>query len=248
MTMKKIVLGLTFFLAVCSSYAQKDPFEQGAIEEFVQSVDFARARNCIKIPGYDIASLAIINSYVKYANDDKNAPILYVQVGTGRPGSAATRLIGEFQVAKVSQNYRSVPNGGRYLINLRDYSQYDVGSSTGVIKYYDINYDCYLAGVMTVQRGTVVEWNSYRMPQEIMIKYNFNDFNNSPEKANHFCDLNKNGDISWGECYDCMRAVCYKDSLCRELCEFTNKNPLPVLQGQCKISMAAACVYLAIAM
>lgn len=246
--MKKIVVGLTFLIAVCSSYAQKDPYEQAAIQEFVQSAEFAKARTCVKIPGYDIASLAIINTYVKYANDNKNAPILYVQIGTGRPGSSMSRLIGEFQVAKVSSNYRSVPNGGKYLINLRDYSQYDVGSSTGEIKYYDINYDCYLAGVMNVQSGSVVQWDAFGMPREIMVKYNFNGFNESPDKANHYCDLNQNGDISWGECYKCMRASCYSDALCRELCEFTNKNPLPVLQGQCKISMATACVFIAIAM
>ncbi len=244
MTMKKIVLGLSFFLAVCSSYAQKDPFEQGAIEEFIQSVDFARARNCIKIPGYDITSLAIISSYVKYANDDKTAPVLYVQVGAGRPGSS--RLIGEFQVAKVSPNYRAVPNNGRYLILFRDYSAYDVTTSTGVIKYYDLNYDCYLAGVLNVQRGIVLEWNTNSMPEEIMIKYNFNDYNNSTDKGKHFCDLNKNGDVSFGECFKCMQLACNSNPNCKEICDLTNKNILPVLQGQCKISMGAACAYLAI--
>lgn len=244
MTMKKIVLGLTFFLAVCSSYAQKDLFEQSAIEEFVQSADFARARNCIKIPGYDIASLAIINSYVKYANDDKTAPVLYVQVGAGRPGSS--RLIGEFQVAKVSPNYRAVPNNGRYLILFRDYSAYDVTTSTGVIKYYDLNYDCYLAGVINVQRGIVLEWNANSMPEEIMIKYNFNDYNNAPDKGTHYCDGNKDGDISFGECYRCMVKTCEADPVCRDMCDLINKNGLPVMKAQCRFSMGAACIYLSI--
>lgn len=242
--MKKIVLGLTFLLAVCSSYAQKDPFEQGAIEEFIQSVDFARARNCIKIPGYDIASLAIINSYVKYANDDKTAPVLYVQVGAGRPGSS--RLIGEFQVAKVSANYRAIPNNGRYLILFRDYSAYDVSTSTGVIKYYDLNYDCYLAGILNVQNGSVIEWSAKGMPESIMIKYNFNGYNTSPDKGRHYCDGNKDGDISFGECYNCMINACYSDPVCRDLCDLINKNGLPVMKAQCKISIGAACIYLAI--
>jgi len=193
--MKKIVLGLSFFLAVCSSYAQKDPFEQGAIEEFIQSVDFARARNCIKIPGYD---------------------------------------------------YASVANIGRYLKLFRDYSAYDVTTSTGVIKYYDLNYDCYLAGVLNVQRGIVLEWNTNSMPEDIMIKYNFNNFNNAPDKGTHYCDGNKDGDISFGECYRCMVRTCEADPVCRDMCDLINKNGLPVMKAQCRFSMGAACIYLSI--
>ena len=243
--MKKFLILAVSVLFVFDCFSQKDPFEEAIIQAFLNSRDYQNAKSCIKIPGYDIQSLPVIHSYVRYLDDDKNKPALYVMIGTNARGSQPAKLIGEFEVVRPSDNYKSIPNNGKYLIAFKDYSNYNVFTKTGYIPYYDINYDCYLAGIVSFNNGEFVGWESYRMPVEIMVKYNFNNYNLEPGKAAHYCDKNKDKNISFGECYNCMKDACSGSPRCDMLCDFADRNPFPgVMKGQCKASMAIACVYI----
>ncbi|HUR10386.1 MAG TPA: hypothetical protein VM012_03405 [Flavitalea sp.] len=241
--MKKFSVWILLLCLITKGFAQRDPFETALSKDFLSSIDFQRAFQCIKTPGFDKQRLIVLDSYVKYVEDDRSKPVLYVTIGLPAISADPARLIGEFQVIKAPDNYQKLPNRGRFVMCYRDYIRFNAIANSGIVLYYDLNYDCYLAGTIELENGEIRRWDDLSMPPEIMSKYNFMGYNESIARP-HYCDANGNGDVSFGECYSCLKKTCNADPECKRLCDFANKYSR--IRNQCAVAMGAACIYISL--
>jgi hypothetical protein len=150
------------------------------------------------------------------------------------------KIAGYFEAAKARRDYTRIPNRGTYFVIWRDYSQFNFDEGHGIVNYYDANYDYYLAGRVSLTPSGTGNWIVWSMPDDIKRKYGYGIGTGQgviePEKK-HFCDENKNGDVSFGECYRCMKDACYGDPECTFLCLF--------FRIRCLASMKISCAILA---
>ena len=62
-----------------------------------------------------------------------------------------------------------------------------------------------------------------------------------PTPERHLCDLNKDGNVSWAECFRCMIDACMTNTECAVQCIIYN-----IISNRCTQAIDAACVILSI--
>lgn len=217
-----------------NSRAQTD--EDALLQEFLRSPDYAGFMAGSQFAGS--GTLDLQRSFVSYSTAvsgeiQKQVPVLYLSFAGVQNGKK--KVTGQIQAIKVKDDYAGLPKNGRYLMLYKNFVQYNTNDSTGTIRVYDLNYDEYLAGEATVVNGTVNNYIPYPLPDNIATKYNLTG------RAAHPCDKNGNGDVTYGECFNCMLRSCMLDSECRLLCFLAN-----LYRASCFNSMRASCAILAI--
>jgi hypothetical protein len=185
---------------VVNPQVQPDP-----IDEYLASPEFARiARD----PQW--ARLGVVNrrkSYINYPETGPRQPIIHVVIEDNNG-----RVVGIIEAIKTPDD-GWMPNRENYIALIRDYREYDFDTKTGVIRYYDLNYKNHLGGVITVAQGKVQNWDTYDIPQETLREYD------SLRKKPHYCDKNQNGNVTFVECYKCMKNACDGHDECSTLCD-----------------------------
>jgi|SRR5688572_6632377 len=141
------------------------------------------------------------------------------------------RELGQIEAIKASQS-ANLPRDGEYHMLFRDYSNYDLVNEDGQIDIYDLNYDEYLIAEATITNASVSNLDLYEMPEPIATLR---------EVTTHFCDLNSNGNVTYGECVRCMLNSCYQNEECAALCSIAN-----AINRSCTGSISISCSILAI--
>ncbi len=206
----------------------------GLITEFENSSDFTFLMHNPLLDKYELKE---DGAFVK-RDDQQNKPIIFVPLRV----KTTKLLAGYFEATRAIPAYQRIPNRGRYFVIWRDYSQFSFESKTGTIDYYDANYDFYLSGNVAMTPTGIRSWITYDMPDDIRKKYGFGDPGGTdqtePDRT-HPCDLDKNGDVSFGECYKCMRDACYADPECMTICDFLG----PICRGQIRVACAIIALF-----
>ncbi len=203
--------------------------ESSALIEFIKSDDFKR-EFIEGFKGLDRDGYNIPSSYVAYYTsiNNKQIPILYLAIELNK------KIVGFVIGMKMPDSYKKLSNNSSYMISLRDYSNYDLKTKSGYVKDYDLNND-YTVGELNVKNGKVITWNAYIDPKVKPVIVDVNSLN----KGQASCDTNLDGDISFGECYKCMKDACSTNGECMALCDILG------FGSYCSATIGVSCVYIA---
>jgi hypothetical protein len=199
---------------------QNDP-----IDEFLNSPEFARVARDPQWSGLGTVNRRL--SYINYPESGPRQPIIHVVIESNG------KVVGVIEAIKAPDN-GWLPQGENYFMLARDYREYDFNSKTGVIRYFDLNYKNHLGGVITVGQGKVQNWDTYDIPEETLRE------NDNLRKKPHYCDKNQSGNVTFVECYQCMKKACAGDDACDTICDILN------IGGWCSGSIASSCVIISI--
>jgi hypothetical protein len=225
--MKKIVLFVFFLGAISVEMFSQRNTTAPEIDQFLTSPEFNRV---INDPQW--SRLGTVNRALSYATVIQENPrgiAVNIVIERGRDH----RVTAVIEAVKAPVGNDFFPNNEGYAMVLRNYENYNFATSSGIIEYYDLNYENHHAGTITVSKSSVVNWVTYPIPQNVMDKYS-----NLTQRA-HYCDKNQNGNVTFTECYQCMKNACASNAGCDTLCDILN-----ITVGFCTASMAVSCVYI----
>lgn len=219
--------------------------EKSLVLNFLQSDEFNRESNS-SLTKYGQIDYSLIT--IDYVNGDKTKPILNFIFKSQNSISAL------LQVVPIPEKFEDVlPNNDMFAMMLIDYRQFSFETNNGNYQFLDLNYDDAKAIEVSMTNGKVVSARKETMSTELKEKYSYVKtkkqlgnpiFQNSQFlQARHFCDENGNNNVSYFECLGCMIYSCGNSFECAGLCGGIEL----VRPGYCVGSMAAACVYIAIA-
>jgi hypothetical protein len=224
--MKKISLSVLVCFVSLLSIAQSDISSNvsSLINTFLNSPEYRRVQQKILSLGNVDLSL----SKVTYSDNNTTKPILNIAI-TNRGV-----VKGIVEAIPLPENAKTVlPQNDKYVMQLIDYSNYNVTTKTGVIKTFDLNYEAYLSAEVNVNNSSISSFAAYHIPADVV--------------ARHPADTNGNGNVGFGECMGYMQAACNGSAGCATMCTIVNLAGIGTsIGGQCTISMAAACIYLSI--
>lgn len=224
--MKKIFLSILVTTISLFSIAQNDLSSGNAslIDVFLNSPEYNRVQRKVSTLG----SVNLELSRVSYKDNDVSKPILNIAI------TNQGVVKGIIEIIPLPSNSISVlPQNDKYVMQLIDYSNYDISIKTGVIKTFDLNYEEYLSAEININNSSIANFAAYPIPSDIA--------------ARHPADTNGNGNVSFGECIGYMQAACNGSSSCSTMCWIMQVAGIGTsIGGQCAISMGAACVYLSI--
>lgn len=129
-----------------------------------------------------------------------------------------------------------LPNGDSYGLNYVDMNAFDIGSKSGKVQMMDLNYDNYVHTTVQIRENKITSWESTGLSAAIALKYKH--LNKGGETARTtvesignekkinraaiytLCDTNHNNNISFGECYNCVRDAIEADGFSNWICDF----------------------------
>ena len=232
-------------------FSQNTIAEQSLINNFLSSNEYNRI---INESATSLGELYLDSCNIVYVDKDETKPVINVPFGVNGI------IKGIIEAVPIPNTYNNIlPENAHYAMSLIDYREYDIEAKTGRIKITDLNYDGYTAIDALVSSGEITNLISNEMPEEISSKYSnllkkadlgnalYSEDNMNVIAPPHFCDQNRNGNVSFGECYSCMSSACNGQPNCAVLCAAINVAGLLSRRGGlCTISMGAACLYIAI--
>lgn len=230
--MKKVFIAfLTFFTFAANAQTPEDDL----LQEFINSTDFSWFLANSQFA--DNGEIGLGESFVYYENTvvngtETNVPFLnlnFFQVQNGQK-----KLVGQIQAIKVKNDYHGLPRDSRYLMLYRNFIQYDFLSQSGVIRIYDLNYEEYLVSEASISNEVVQNVVAHPMPEDIATR-------NGLIAGPHPCDANGNGNVTIGECYNCMMGACMSDPECSVLCVFAN-----MFGRKCTLSILTSCAIISV--
>jgi hypothetical protein len=231
--MKKLIL-FVFILTGLSGISQKTPFE---IIEFINSEDFAWFKENSQFASNGTVDLE--SSFVEYeVRDNQKIPVISVNFASS-VNDFDKIIVGQIQAIKVRQDFTGLPRNARYLQLYRDFRDFNFRTETGIINVHDLNYGEYQATKATIVKGEVTQLSSYQMPPEIAERFG-TGIPSSP--GYHQCDLNQNGNVTFGECFNCLVASCAANPVCSVFCQLANL----VVKNVCMASTIANCLIISI--
>jgi hypothetical protein len=133
---------------------------------------------------------------------------------------------------------KKLSDGDSYAINLLELKHFDIKSTTGNIKMYDLNKNAFMHSDITITNNRINSWKTFPINKVKLASY-IPTSNNYifARKSTNICDLNKNGDVSFSECYKCLNDTIDTDGFSKWVCD------TPVVGwASCYISVTAACV------
>jgi hypothetical protein len=174
-------------------------------------------------------SLTFSNTFIKYTTNEKNisVPVVYSFIYSGK------KLVGAIEGVRFNKSL----NSSNFNILLRDFSKYNAKEASGSIILRDLT-EAIDFFSMEINNGEVVKVNSF---------IDSNNNSESLETRNHPMDTNKDGNVTFSECYKYANNACSNDPDCFTLCYGVGDAAGWVLGGfpQCQAAMGAACVYTA---
>ncbi len=219
------------------------------INAFISSTDYKSLN--VEFLGH----INIEKSGVTYVENDKNKPVLNIVFMKNNKISGVIEAI-----RNINKNIL-LPNHQMYFMLLRDLTRFDTDKKTGTIKLVDLNYDNHTINTIVYKNSNTVEASFSELPVSIKTKYRSIARHNlgykskttnalhpaDPSKKKAIpCDENKNGNLSFAECYTCFNKACGGDSTCYTLCYGIGDVAgwLIAKLPHCQVSIAAACIYL----
>lgn len=148
-------------------------------------------------------------------------------------------LVGEIVAISIPEDARKPVTGHSYLLVLRDLSVFDFKNKTGLVYDYDLNFDSYLAGIISVENNYIKSLDYYEMPDVIAKKYSFRKTYYTDSKI--ICDADNNADVSFGECYKCFKDAIRSNGSLEFLCDAAD-----VVVFSCSGSVAISCAIISL--
>ena len=215
------------------SVAQKTPPE---IQEFLNSPDYAWFLANSEFAGNGVVDLE--QSFVEYEiYNNQKIPVISVNFVNGSIDDDRA-IVGQIQVIKVRSDFNGLPGNSRYLQLYRDFRDFDFRTETGIIKVHDLNFE-YQCTQATVNKGVITQLSQYQMPSE---KTGRTAGGVPPGPGYHQCDLNQNGNVTFGECFSCLTASCAASPTCTALCLLMNL----AVKNACVTSTVANCLIISV--
>jgi hypothetical protein len=139
-----------------------------------------------------------------------------------------------------------LPNNNNYAMLYKDFSKFDFDRREGVLTINDLNYDN--SEILKVEIGNeeFKRVERKRIDKKVLHKYGYISDQTLAMKFPPSCYGGDNGNVSWGECYSCLRTVCAQDvqnNGCLESLILTNyAGTLAGFGPIGDVGIAAACV------
>lgn len=198
------------------------------LHQFTSSDDFNTLFNQ-NIYFKDIGNVDYNKSKVETISvDNDNHNILSVAI------SKDDIITGQIIGIKLPKESKKLTTGHTYIMAFRDYREFSFETKSGIIRDYDLNYDGYNCGYILVEDNLIQSIDASKMPYHIQKKYSFKKGSNYNSK--HPCDFSGDGDISFGECYGCLREAINSHGDTEFLCDALN------ILGVCNLSVAVSCI------
>lgn len=210
----------------CKKTVNEPAFGDHRLSDFVESADY---ESLFDNRGFhsDFGTINIQKSFVSEIQIENSIfPVLNVIFEKNNI------ITGSIVAIKITTSEKVIKTGHLYAIVLCDTRELDLESQTGIYRVYDANYDFYEACEIVTVNNRIANFTAFKMPDEIVNKYHFNY---GISKA-HPCDSSGDGDISFGECYSCLKDAISSDAVAEFLCDALDVGFL------CSGSVAAACV------
>ena len=230
--MKKIFIA---FFAVITITAKAQTQEDELLQEFINSTDFSWFLTNSQFSSN--GEIGLNESFVYYERTvvngtETNVPFLNINFFQLQNGQK--KIVGQIQAIKVRNDYHGLPRDSRYLMLYRNFLDYNHLTQSGVIKIYDLNYEEYLVSVASISSGVVDNVVSNTIPEDIATR-------NGLISGRHYCDTNGNGNVTLGECYNCMMTACMSNPECQALCVIAN-----MFIRRCTISILTSCAIISV--
>ena len=223
---KTFLIAFVILSGMAESFSQRNTTAP-EIDQFLASPEFSRV---ISDPMWSrLGPVTRSLCYVTAISEDTKE----VKVNIVFQNSRNNKITAVVEAIRVPSGRYLMPSNEKYAMALRDYENYDFANTSGVIEYYDLNYKNHHAGTITISKSSVTSWLTYDIPEDIL--------NQDPQviKKTHYCDKNQNGNVTFTECYSCMKGACDGHPDCSTLCELIN-----LVNSYCTKSFVAACIYI----
>jgi hypothetical protein len=236
-----VILGVTLF---------SQQTGHNLIQNFLNSEDYLRFRRSTSL--HLSGQFDIQKSSVSYIDNDNRKILLTVVF------SDEGRVIYTIEAPKKLNPNILLPNDGQYLMLLRDFSNYESATTSGVVKLYDLNYAEFHYATATVEEGNISSIEFTPVSEEIRNMYSemasanaeyIRTLSVEQRQEGRLCDYNNNGNITWGECFRCFHQACQQTATCILMCYIFGIGNVPGLvltAGVCNVSIVLACTYIAI--
>ena len=215
-------------------------FKNQIIQNFINSEDFTKS----KYGNYPINKELTTFSILEL--EDKKIPVITVFFGNGNENYLG--YLQSFKLTEKESKKKALPNNRDYVMAYTDFSNFNMKTKTGKITVCDVNYDNSIFYSANFNNNTIEKTEFKRVDPKILRKYNYFDESVFEAKAvPDSCSGGSDGDVSWGECRNCLSTICYQDpGNCGEQLLLTDM--LGYMSGWGPIgsnSIAVACVYIA---
>jgi hypothetical protein len=228
------------------------PCPSSPIQGLVNSSEYTTYIESFVNTHYPNLTLDLNRSTVKTMQNIYSTPIITLPFV-----NSSGKIVVSVEATKISNPEIQVPNGGQYLIMLRDFSDIDANEG-GTVRLYDLSYDDFMFAQATIADTVVTSSTVYDFPPAIANTYQTVISANAAYKtrlnaAQAQCDYNHSGGISYAECWYCFNHACQGSPTCSLLCYFFGDvvgwvYPKSAIPGpQCQWSIGIACIYISIA-
>lgn len=233
-----LILLSSFIIYSCSETFEEEYSSYGTdLDVFLKSKTFLNHQSIIEKWG-EISYDKIIYEELNTGNEDENAGYFVI------PLLKNAVTVGFLEVVDLKAT-DCLPNGDRYAINYVNLEDFNPTTLSGMITMIDLNYENYLHSIINVENNKIITWENDGLSESLRLKYCNNTASNTLRKmrAGVSCDPNRDGNISFAECYNCMKAATQPDSggplMSQWICDFPFFGQL-----SCWTSISAACVYI----
>lgn len=114
--------------------------------------------------------------------------------------------------------------GRQYVTSLIKYEEFDFIRMSGKITLVDTDDQSIEKGRFELIEGRITK-----------------NLRNDPAARTHYCDANRNGNVTWTECFTCMLGACMSNAECAVQCAIYD-----VINTSCTRSMDLACAVLSV--
>lgn len=226
-----VILVSAIFMACSKDNSEIDAIQDPVIVKFLESKTFLRAKTTIESYG-TIAYNEIQSGIINHGE-------LKISV-IGIPIFENGVKIGVVEAVDLKTD-KFLPYGDSYALNYENIKKFDLKTLTGTIEMADLSYDNYVHSVIEVKNNLIKSYKYNLMPLALKSKYMAISNPNKLKslKAEVLCDGNGNGNVSWGECYHCLKEAIDANGYSQAVCD------IPIAGWvSCPASVAAACVYI----
>ena len=230
-----IFLGSVIFVA-CSKKDRDtiDDSQDPVVSSFLKSKTFLGSKDKIEIYG-KISYKDIKSELISNGTDQ----ISVLTIPVLREG----KKVGIVEVVDLKTT-SFLPDGYSYALNFVNLVDFDLNTLTGHIEMIDLNYDDFLHSKIEISNNLIKSWKFQSPPDQLIVKYQSIRKSNKLKslKSQKACDGNKDGNVSFWECYKCLSDAIEADGFSKFICD------IPIVGwASCTTSKTAACVYISAA-
>lgn len=148
-----------------------------------------------------------------------------VTISTFRiPVTKNGRLIGNIVAVDLGKS-GFLPFGDTFAVNFENYSEFNLITMTGKIEMIDMNYENFVHSKIHVIENKIIDWQGNGLSPKLKAKYSHlrkestSNLNLNGRIQTYTCDNNENGDISFSECYRCVKEAIEMDGTSSFFCD-----------------------------